>query len=38
VDYAYSVAEHAGSAQASLADPAGTLGELAKHVSAQWSR
>jgi glycerate 2-kinase len=38
VDHAYSVAEHAGSAQASLADPAGTLGELAKHVSAQWSR
>jgi glycerate 2-kinase len=37
VDHAYSVAEHVGSAQASLADPAGTLSELAKHVSAQWS-
>jgi glycerate kinase len=38
VDYAYSVAEHAGSADASLADPAGTLTSLAKHVSAQWRR
>jgi glycerate kinase len=38
VDHAYSVAEHAGSAEASLADPAGTLTALAKHVSAQWSR
>ncbi|HEY7596651.1 MAG TPA: glycerate kinase [Actinophytocola sp.] len=38
VDYAYSVAEHVGSAEASLADPAGTLTDLAKHVSAQWSR
>jgi glycerate 2-kinase len=37
VDHAYSVAEHVGSAQVSLADPAGTLSELAKHVSAQWS-
>jgi glycerate kinase len=38
VDHAYSVAEHVGSAEASLADPAGTLTDLAKHVSAQWSR
>jgi glycerate kinase len=38
VDHAYSVAEHVGSAEASLADPAGTLSELAKHVSTQWSR
>jgi glycerate 2-kinase len=38
VDFAYSVAEHVGSAEASLADPAGTLTGLAKHVCAQWSR
>lgn len=38
VDYAYSVAEHVGSAEASLADPGGTLTALAKHVSAQWTR
>ena len=38
VDFAYSVAEHVGSAEASLADPAATLSDLAKHVSAQWSR
>ncbi|MGH3878928.1 MAG: glycerate kinase family protein [Actinophytocola sp.] len=38
VDHAYSVAEHVGSAEASLADPAGTLTDLAKHVSTQWSR
>ncbi|MGH3761896.1 glycerate kinase, partial [Actinophytocola sp.] len=38
VDYAYSVAEHTGSAEASLAAPAETLSELAKHVSTQWSR
>lgn len=38
VDMAYAVAEHAGSAEASLADPAGTLTSLAAHVSAQWSR
>jgi glycerate kinase len=38
VDFAYSVAEHVGSAEASLADPAGTLTDLAKHVSVQWSR
>jgi len=38
VDFAYSVAEHVGSAEASLADPDGTLTSLAKHVSTQWSR
>ncbi len=38
VDYAYSVAEHVGSAEASLADPGGSLTALAKHVSAQWHR
>jgi len=36
VDQAYSVSEHVGSPEASLADPAGTLTALAKHVSAQW--
>lgn len=36
VTRAYAVAEHAGSAEASMADPAGTLGDLAKHVSTQW--
>lgn len=36
VEQAYSVAEHVGSAEASLADPGGTLTQLAKHVSAQW--
>jgi len=36
VERAYSVAEHVGSAEASLADPAGTLSQLAEHVSAQW--
>jgi glycerate kinase len=36
VSQAYAVAEHAGSAEASMADPAGTLGDLARHVSAQW--
>jgi glycerate kinase len=36
VEQAYSVAEHVGSPEASLADPAGTLTALAKHVSAQW--
>ncbi|MCA1655482.1 MAG: glycerate kinase, partial [Pseudonocardiaceae bacterium] len=38
VDQAYSVAEHVGSAEVSLADPAGTLTTLARHVSAQWRR
>jgi glycerate 2-kinase len=37
VEVAYSVAEHVGSADASLADPAGTLASLARHVAAQWS-
>jgi glycerate kinase len=37
VAHTYSVAEHVGSVAASLADPAGTLTDLAKHVSAQWS-
>jgi glycerate 2-kinase len=36
VERAYSVAEHVGSAEASLADPAGTLSQLAEHVSTQW--
>lgn len=36
VTQAYGVAEHVGSAEASLADPVGTLSELAKHVSTQW--
>ena len=36
VEQAYSVAEHVGSAEASIADPAGTLTQLAKHVSGQW--
>jgi glycerate 2-kinase len=36
VTQAYAVAEHVGSAELSLADPAGTLGDLAKHVAAQW--
>lgn len=38
VDHAYSVAEHVGSAEASLADPGGTLTALAKHVSSEWTR
>jgi glycerate 2-kinase len=38
VDRAYSVAEHVGSAEASMADPGGTLASLAEHVSAQWHR
>ncbi|TDV40430.1 glycerate kinase [Actinophytocola oryzae] len=36
VSQAYAVAEHVGSAEASLADPAGTLSDLARHVSTQW--
>jgi glycerate kinase len=36
VERAYSVAEHVGSAEASLADPAGTLTQLAGHVATQW--
>ena len=36
VDAAYAVTEHAGSVEASLADPAGTLEALAASVAAQW--
>lgn len=36
VDAAYSVAEHAGSVETSLADPAGTLEALAVSVATQW--
>jgi glycerate kinase len=36
VERAYSVAEHAGSVEASLADPAGTLAALAGQVAGQW--
>jgi glycerate kinase len=38
VDSAYGVAEHAGSVEASMADPAGTLAALAEHVARQWSK
>jgi glycerate kinase len=38
VDAAYGVAEHAGSVEASMADPAGTLAALAEHVARQWSK
>jgi glycerate kinase len=38
VDTSYSVADHAGGVEASLADPAATLAALAAHVAAQWSR
>ncbi|GAA1301139.1 glycerate kinase [Saccharothrix xinjiangensis] len=34
---AHAVAEHAGSVERSLADPAGTLADLAAHVARQWS-
>jgi glycerate kinase len=34
---AHSVAEHVGGVQAALADPAGTLAELAAAVASQWS-
>jgi glycerate kinase len=37
VEAAYSVAEHAGGLEASLADPAGTLATLAAHLAGQWS-
>lgn len=37
VEEAYSVAELVGGVPAALADPAGTLGELASAVAAQWS-
>ncbi|GAA3459041.1 glycerate kinase [Saccharothrix longispora] len=33
----YAVADHAGSVEASLANPAGTLADLAGHVARQWS-
>ncbi|PWW58325.1 glycerate kinase family protein [Actinokineospora spheciospongiae] len=33
---AHSAAEHAGSVAAALADPAGTLADLAEHVARQW--
>jgi glycerate kinase len=36
VERAYSVAEHAGSVEASLADPAGTLAALAVQVAGRW--
>ncbi len=36
VESAYSVAEHAGSVEAAMADPAGTLSALSEHVARQW--
>ncbi|MDQ3403830.1 MAG: glycerate kinase [Actinomycetota bacterium] len=36
VEATYSVSEHAGSVEASMADPAGTLADLAEHVARQW--
>jgi len=36
VDAAYSVSEHAGGVEASMADPAGTLAALAEHVARRW--
>jgi glycerate kinase len=36
VERAYSVAEHAGSVEASMADPAGTLAALAADVAKHW--
>lgn len=38
VDEAHSVADHAGSVAAALADPAGTLAALAESVASQWTR
>jgi glycerate 2-kinase len=38
VDAAFGVAEHAGSVEASMADPAGTLAALAEQVARQWSK
>ncbi|TDP96107.1 glycerate kinase [Labedaea rhizosphaerae] len=38
VEAMYSVTEHAGSVEASMADPAGTLTALAQDVAAEWSR
>jgi glycerate kinase len=37
VQDAYSVAEHAGGTEASMADPAGTLAALATDLASQWS-
>jgi len=37
VESMYSAAEHAGSVEASLADPAGTLSALAEDVAREWS-
>ncbi|MFD1148335.1 glycerate kinase family protein [Saccharothrix hoggarensis] len=37
VQDSYAVAEHVGSVERSLADPAGTLADLAAHVARQWS-
>ncbi len=37
VQESYAVAEHAGSVERSLADPAGTLADLAAHVARHWS-
>lgn len=36
VEAAYSVSEHAGSVEASMADPAGTLAALAEQVARHW--
>ncbi|MFB9902430.1 glycerate kinase family protein [Allokutzneria oryzae] len=36
IEDSYAVAEHAGSVEASMADPAGTLADLAAHVARQW--
>ncbi|MDT7667410.1 MAG: glycerate 2-kinase [Pseudonocardiales bacterium] len=36
VEAAYSVSEHAGGVEASMADPAGTLAALAEHLAGQW--
>lgn len=36
IEAAYAVAEHVGSVKRSMADPAGTLAELAEHVAKQW--
>lgn len=37
VQDSYAVADHVGSVERSLADPAGTLADLAAHVARQWS-
>ncbi|CRK55673.1 Glycerate kinase [Alloactinosynnema sp. L-07] len=38
VEAAYSVVDHVGSVEASMADPAGTLADLAEHVAGQWAK